>query len=662
MPLRLVCLLLLALAGSSRAEVAAWLSAGFRRLQREEAELSRSLAELPPEPGRHTTERLGFHSGYSSSPDTVEWIELDLREEQPIDAVVLIAAPSSSGGAGDAGYGFPVRFRVELTEGGIARERFILADFTRKDFPNPGMLPVELPAQGRQVRRIRITATKLYREDHRYLFALGEVMILRGERNVSIGLGREDFTESRTMGAVPVWGLANLVDGHTALGLPVGPQPSPTLGYQSKLANTRKEPVVAPRWVQVDLGQELPIDEVRLFPAHPPEFAHRQGFGFPVRAKLELADEPEFQNPRFVAGFDDGDRTRNLPVSPGDNVVTYPGHGQRARYVRFTALELHNANGQFNLALAELQVWSGGKNVARDVPVAAFDSMENKGWSKAALVDGFTSEARIVGWPEWLGGLSRRREVLQALNEVHLQQAQAVARLQRGAWLSLAGVVAAGGVGLGWWLLRQRQRRRRELEALRLRIAQDLHDEIGSSLGSISLISQEVMAGGGSAQEVRNELKEIQEIARQTVDAMRDIVRLVQSERYGGPDFTAHLRETAARSLRTIPHTLHAEAGEAFNRLPMDAQRDLMLMFKEALHNIVRHAGATQVEIELNQRAGQLVLVTQDNGRGFDLEALAGDGMGLVNLRRRAAKLGGELSITSSPASSTRLVITLPEP
>ena len=640
-------------------KIARFLSPEMRGLENEARALRSELRTLPPAPERETTARLGYHSGYREMQDTVEWVEMDLGQSHEIDAIVLIATPTDSGGAAEAGYGFPLRFRVEIAGEGEEAERVVVVDHTDEDFPNPGVLPVYLPASGLSVRHLRITATRLAREGDRYFWSLGEVMVLSGGRNVAMGLDREAFGNSRTMGAVPMWGLANLVDGHIACGPPVGTEPSPTLGYQSRLVVLRREPDPAPRWVQVDLGESVPIDEVRLFPARPPDFAHRKGFGYPQQARLELSSIADFSNAKEVPSLRESPQADPpLLVNPGDNVVTYNAGGQSARFVRFTATQLFNANGEFNLALSEMQVWSGGKNVAPGKAVSAFDSTETGGWSKAALVDGYTSTADILDWPDWLSGLSRRREVSQQIALVEARKQQLAQQWQRSGLAALGGLVAAGVVAGGAWSLRQRRARRREMEALRQRIARDLHDEIGSSLGSIALITQDILASGGDDAQTHDDLVEIKHIADESVAAMRDITRLIQSDRYGSDDLASLLRETAARLLRTIPHALTIEAGTSSRKLPVDRQRDLILMFKEALHNITRHAEATAVGIQLKHTADSLVLTLQDDGKGFD-PAAATSGMGLTNLRRRAEKHQGRVDLDSSSRGTT-LTLTLP--
>jgi signal transduction histidine kinase len=200
--------------------------------------------------------------------------------------------------------------------------------------------------------------------------------------------------------------------------------------------------------------------------------------------------------------------------------------------------------------------------------------------------------------------------------------------------------------------------RARELEVLRQQISRDLHDEIGSSLGSISLITQTILADGGQSSLSRNHLCEIKQIADETVDAMRDITRLLQSERYGSNDLGAVVAETAGRMLCGIEHSVLMQPEILAQPLPVDRQRDLILMLKEMLHNIIRHAAATKVDICMEHQSSEFALTVRDNGSGFDPTA-ATAGMGLTNMRRRAAKHQGSAEVFSSPEGTT-LIIKLP--
>ncbi len=631
-----------------------WLSPELRRMDAEREPLLQALAGLPPAPPPQVTQRLGWHSTYATSADTLEWIDLHLPESTSLDAVVLIAPPPSSG-ATAPGYGFPLRFRVELLDDSDDATRTVIADYTHEDFPNPGSLPVMIDAKGLHANKVRITATRLFEENKRWFFALGEVMLLQGNRNLGAeieSIGPASVRASSSQGTRPDWGRINLVDGHTVLGPPEGVNPSPSLGFHSKPHSASKAQSNA--WVSVDLGKSIPIDEIRLFPTHPPQFSHSHGYGFPVNYQIELRETAEGL-PIILSSPQSG----SYNALPGDNAVTIMAHHQAARFVRIDVLEPHVSNGSGLLAMAEMQVWSGGDNVALHQKVSASDSIEAEGWSAESLVDGFTSNADIVDWKLWLSGLSARRETLQRLAVLDVRQAALVSWFKTlGWWLSGCTVAVVLAVLLAM-NLRQRRARRLELEALHQRISQDLHDEIGSSLGSIVLITADAFALAHD-DDLRHELNEIRDTAQQTLDSMRDIVRLAQSGAYGRSDLIAHLREITGRMLRGVPHTLNADNAANLGTLPMDARRDLVLMFKETLHNLVRHAQAKEAEITLAQTPRALTLTIHDNGRGFTPHAVTGSGIGLTNLQRRARKHGGTVVIDSAPGQGTTIRIILP--
>ncbi|AGA31532.1 PSD1 and planctomycete cytochrome C domain-containing protein [Singulisphaera acidiphila] len=162
---------------------------------------------------------------------------------------------------------------------------------------------------------------------------------------------------------------------------------SPSNGYHSGIAPT---PDVV-KWVQVDLGRAVPIDEVRLFPARPTDFADTPGFGFPVRFRVELADEPTFARPVVIVDQSMADFT-----NPG--LVPYlvrPRPGQAsARFLRVTASRLWKRTDDYVFALGELDVISEGRR-ASVAAVTALDSIEAGRWGRARLVDGFNSRTSL---------------------------------------------------------------------------------------------------------------------------------------------------------------------------------------------------------------------------------------------------------------------------
>ncbi len=136
------------------------------------------------------------------------------------------------------------------------------------------------------------------------------------------------------------------------------------------------------KWVQVDLGRSVPIDAVKL---HSLDHEVR-GFGFPIRFTIKASDDPNFDVAQTIVDHSDNDYP-----NPGAVAVTFPATGIHGRYVRVTANRLfRRTQGEHPccFALAELEVFSGAKNVALHAPVTALDSIEGYGWGAAELTDG----------------------------------------------------------------------------------------------------------------------------------------------------------------------------------------------------------------------------------------------------------------------------------
>jgi hypothetical protein len=162
---------------------------------------------------------------------------------------------------------------------------------------------------------------------------------------------------------------------------------SPSNGYHSGI---EASPGVS-KWVQIDLGRSYALDSIRLIPARPVDFADTSGFGFPARYKVEVDDEPTFHDPRVVL-----DRTGADVANPGDTPVVIPIPGKAAgRYLRVTAAKLWPRTNDYVFALAELQAFADGGNVAPGSEVTALDSIEGGLWARANLVDGFDSRKAL---------------------------------------------------------------------------------------------------------------------------------------------------------------------------------------------------------------------------------------------------------------------------
>jgi signal transduction histidine kinase len=203
--------------------------------------------------------------------------------------------------------------------------------------------------------------------------------------------------------------------------------------------------------------------------------------------------------------------------------------------------------------------------------------------------------------------------------------------------------------------IRYRIHARQELTKVRERIAGDLHDEVGSNLGSIQMFADLAEGRSGPSED----LKRIQRIAGETVSAVRDIVWLLRPGGEHRIGTVEHLRETSSILLESLDwkFTANEEAWQV--ELAEDANRHLFLFFREALHNIRRHAQATKVEVRAEKRAAALWIAISDDGVGIELERLERQAT-LRALRQRAEALSAALQVDSKPGGGTRLEISVP--
>jgi ligand-binding sensor domain-containing protein/signal transduction histidine kinase len=201
-----------------------------------------------------------------------------------------------------------------------------------------------------------------------------------------------------------------------------------------------------------------------------------------------------------------------------------------------------------------------------------------------------------------------------------------------------------------------------ELERVRKRIATDLHDDIGSSLTRISLLSEVAQRREGDGEKAgHGSLSTIAGLSRELVDSMSDIVWAINPERDHLADLTQRMRHFASDvfTARGIEFTFRLPSFEQEFRVGANFRRELFLIFKEAVNNAVRHSECTEAEIEFRLDGGGIFLKLSDNGRGFDVLSKS-DGHGLASMRARTEGLGGKLEIVSDQQLGTTLTFIVP--
>ena len=225
-------------------------------------------------------------------------------------------------------------------------------------------------------------------------------------------------------------------------------------------------------------------------------------------------------------------------------------------------------------------------------------------------------------------------------------------------WWFIALTMGLIGLGL-YGLYRYRLARLIELERVRTRIAADLHDDIGSSLSQIAIIS-EVLHKQVQPQEqsIARNLSLMARVSREAVDSMSDIVWAINPQRDHLRDLVRRMRRFASETFpaRDIDFSFHSPSGEHDVKLGADVRRHVFLIFKESVNNIVRHSGCTSVEVEVKVEGPWLVLKIADNGKGLE-GGRPSEGNGLLSMRKRAHSLGGELDVTSGQGSGTTIAL-----
>lgn len=221
----------------------------------------------------------------------------------------------------------------------------------------------------------------------------------------------------------------------------------------------------------------------------------------------------------------------------------------------------------------------------------------------------------------------------------------------------LRALAAATLVALLVVAYRARVARLLEMERLRLRIASDLHDDVGSNLSSIALLS-EMLQGHDRLDDLeQRQLQRINVAAEETIGALRDIIWLVDPRHDGLGDLVTRMRGVAGDLMNGTTWAFDVAAPVQPRPLGMTFMRNVLLIHKEALHNVARHARARRVTIRVSDEHGLFVLRIQDDGMGFDERAIRA-GQGLASMRRRAQQVGGRLEIESAPRRGTRITFS----
>ena len=209
----------------------------------------------------------------------------------------------------------------------------------------------------------------------------------------------------------------------------------------------------------------------------------------------------------------------------------------------------------------------------------------------------------------------------------------------------------------------QRAEQQHALEQERARIAQDLHDELGSLLTRISLLGGLLKADKENPEQVEQHAGKISQSADLTVRALEEIVWAVRPGSDTLQSLVEYLAHFANELFESSPMRCRLDLQQDLpaRSLPPDVRHNIFLIAKEALTNALRHASGNTVFVQVKVAGNNFQMVIADDGQGFEVKPPATNGQhnGLENMRRRAATVGGQLNLTSDPGQGVRVLFEM---
>jgi len=310
-------------------------------------------------------------------------------------------------------------------------------------------------------------------------------------------------------------------------------------------------------------------------------------------------------------------------------------------------------------SLAAMQQ-SGVKSDARDAALTLAQAASALGqWQAAyryqllagAYTDSLTGQAtrrRVAGLQEQAARSHQQAQLrlLQQQSRLQAQQQELSNLRYHQQVLLLAALVALVLALAAWVLWYHRRRETHRLLALRTRIAADLHDEVGSVLTQISMQSTILREGHYVPAQQQAYLDQIVEASRLAARQLSDAVWSIDARYDSATSLLDRLRDHAHEVLPAAGLEIEFAADPTIPdaTIPLPVRQALYYIYKEALHNVVKHAHAQQIWVRLRTLGSLLELEVRDDGHGFKGEPRAG-GQGLRNMHMRAASVGGSLSL-----------------
>ncbi|MBN2783231.1 MAG: hypothetical protein JXR25_00260 [Pontiellaceae bacterium] len=592
--------------------------------------LHQELAKLPDNPIFIPDQYKGFHS--SVKPLNEGW-ELRFPVTRRVTSIALYPAVQLNGKQVES-YAFPRRFTITAVPRGND-DPVVVADWSQSDFPRKGIAPVIFPFAWKFYDEVILTVQKGVPVPGGHAFALSEVSFPRRYSTWPIFM---TAPPGDTVESPPYWSVNYVTDGRTAFGTPIATDHASEGTFRTTLKDGDS--------VQLILRSEGPMlwNSFEFHPTPHPDGLPPQGF--PGEFMVEFSNSEDFSDIQEVI------RSPEM-IPPADALhpftLRFPRIGTRC--ARITLFPTDVPDRQPFIQLEEI-TFNGGLPLLMNGWYLENQTISGSPGTEA-LYD------RIINGNLWdppvrrSVGLIRREILIDELQRVETTM-KAITQADRNtrAWLKAGAVILAATLS-GLVIIHQRRQSGIAQRRIRHRIQQDLHDEIGSQLSTISMITNFNRNIPDLPEEIRTEMTDANQCAREAIASLAEVIWLTDKEILTLDQCFDVMRKRAEKMVHSIKLETDFPEKVPAVQLSYRTKRNLILLFTEALNNALKHSGADTVRIHASLSSHRvLTLTVSDNGDGFSPDA-TDVGIGLESMNERAQKLGGKLDISSTPEHGT---------
>ncbi|WP_372846201.1 sensor histidine kinase [Pontiella sp.] len=638
--------------------VARGFAKNFRKHEARLETIGKELETLPHPYQQEPTGTGGFLSHGLNSSNSVATITFRWKDPVALDAIAL----------------FPLRLFMDeiygenlywpgtiVVEAEIDGQNQTIARCAAGQPLIPQSLPnlIEFPPV--LTRKLTLRCTDLPQHPYEMWHAAGfaEICIFSGSDNVA---PRAVCKTSSSRQGYHVLAQEFLTDAQTPLGLPQLSSRSKSHPFIKK-GRLGNKVIPGSYTLTCTYPREIPIDTVRIDPA----IEHSYGQNFPVRFAIELLDA----HGRVVQS----DTTyQSFPLrKPGLNPYFAYFPETTAQAVRLTVYEASQPVPKAvpGIAFSEIAALHKGEEAARatafeeqflgkKLRAAPGDPPDTEAMRLLAPAnDGLTHSGQVLPLRQWVVGLVRRQQLMEEqliLQNLQKKTLTDIGKILVHGSLTLLFLVIGGAAYL---IVRNRIRMRKELRSTRARIASDLHDDVGSNLGTIILHVEKLQEQTDTPPDQKR-LEAIYRLTRESVFGLREVLSTTAPEVGRTQNIVAYMQELAGLILGKTTYTF--ESGPAMSEalLEHSLRKGILLFYKEALYNAKRHSGCSHIDISLRLREREIVLWIKDKGSGMD-EAVLARPRTLRTLKQRAEWLHANLQIQSNPGRGTELTLIIPQ-